>query len=296
VGDGGTNISAISIVSNILVRGRCIQLELKSVSPGFISVWSRRSEKRNGLFKERGVASIAIGFEKSRLIGPSRMISKSSDPAILFDLDGTLVDTAYRHVTSWAAALEDAGILVPEWKIHRRIGMSGRSLVRQLVREHGLHSSKIDVEQLEKAHDTVFNKLSSIQPLPGAENLLRYLTKHGVGWAIATTGGKQQTKKLLRTLRIPGKTVVVTGDDVAKAKPSPDVFVSAAKRLGIPVEYCIVVGDSVWDMLAAGRRRALSVGLLSGGYSQAELEQAGAFRVYADPADMLEHIEDIGLG
>jgi HAD superfamily hydrolase (TIGR01549 family) len=224
------------------------------------------------------------------------MISEASDPAILFDLDGTLVDTAYRHVTSWASALRDAGILVPEWKIHRRIGMSGRSLVRQLVREHGLHSRKIDVEQLEKMHDAVFNKsISSIQPLPGSEKFLRHLTRHGVRWAIATTGGKQQTKKLLRTLQIPAKAVVVTGDDVAKAKPSPDVFVTAAERLGVPVEHCIVVGDSVWDMLAAGRRRALSVGLLSGGYSQAELEQAGAFRVYADPADMLEHIEDIGI-
>jgi HAD superfamily hydrolase (TIGR01509 family) len=225
------------------------------------------------------------------------MISKASDPAILFDLDGTLVDSAYRHVTSWATALRDAGIFVPEWKIHRRIGMSGSSLVHQLLREHGPDSSKIDIQQLEKTHDTVFNKsISSIQPLPGAEKLIRYLAKHGVGWAIATTGGQQQTRKLLRRLRIPAKTVIVTGDDVAKAKPPPDIFVSAAKKLRVPVEHCVVVGDSVWDMLAAGRRRALSVGLLSGGYSQAELQQAGAFRVYADPADMLEHIEDIGLG
>ncbi|HLV88325.1 MAG TPA: HAD family hydrolase [Candidatus Sulfotelmatobacter sp.] len=225
------------------------------------------------------------------------MISKSTDPAILFDLDGTLVDTAYRHVSAWAAALRDAGILVPEWKVHRRIGMSGRSLVRQLAREHGLRSSRIDIGQLEKTHDTVFNEsISTIQPLPGAEKLLQYLTKHRVGWAIATTGGRQQARKLLGALRISAKAVLVTGDDVAKAKPSPDVFVIAAKRLKAPVEQCVIVGDSVWDMLAAGRRRALSVGLLSGGYSQAELEQAGAFRVYTDPADMLEHIEDLGLG
>jgi len=224
------------------------------------------------------------------------MVSKTNDPAILFDLDGTLLDTAYRHVTAWASALRDAGVLVPEWKIHRRIGMNGRALVRQLIREHGSHSSRIDVERLEKTHDTVFNRsISFIQPLPGAQKLLRHLTKSGVRWAIATAGGKQQTKKLLRRLPIPTKTVVVTGDDVAKAKPSPDVFVSAADRLGVPVEDCVVVGDSVWDMLAAGRRRALAVGLLSGGYSEAELEQAGAFRVYSDPADMLEHIEDIGL-
>jgi HAD superfamily hydrolase (TIGR01509 family) len=225
------------------------------------------------------------------------MISKSSNPAILFDLDGTLVDSAYRHANAWAAALNEAGIIVPEWKIHRRIGMSGRVLVRQLVREQGVRSSEIDVKQLEKRHDTVFNKsLSSIQPLPGAEKLLRHLSRHGVKWAIATTGGKEQTKRLLRTLWIPAKAVVVTGDDVAKAKPAPDIFVSAAQRLGAHVEDCVVVGDSVWDMLAAGRRRALSVGVLSGGYSQSELEQAGAFRVYADPADMLEHIEDVGLG
>jgi beta-phosphoglucomutase-like phosphatase (HAD superfamily) len=124
------------------------------------------------------------------------MISKATDPAILFDLDGTLVDTAYRHVTSWAAALREAGILVPEWKIHRRIGMSGRSLVRQLVREHGSHSLKIDPEQLEEKHDAVFNKsMSSIQPLPGAEKLLRYLTKHGVGWAYCNDGQKTTNEK-----------------------------------------------------------------------------------------------------
>jgi HAD superfamily hydrolase (TIGR01509 family) len=220
---------------------------------------------------------------------------RPSDPAILFDLDGTLIDTAYRHVTSWAAALREAGIVVSEWKIHRRIGMSGGSLVRQLVREHGLRLES-QLEKLEKRHDFFFREsLSSIQPLPGSEALLRHLSQLGVGWAVATTGGKEQTRKLLRKLRTPTKLIVVTGDDVAKGKPSPDVFVAAANRLRVPIENCIVVGDSIWDMLAAGRRRALSIGLLSGGYSQAELEQAGAFRVYADPADMLDHIEDIGL-
>jgi beta-phosphoglucomutase-like phosphatase (HAD superfamily) len=106
-------------------------------------------------------------------------------------------------------------MLVPEWKIHRRIGMSGRSLVHQLVCEHGLRFSKIDIEQLEKKHDTVFNKSTTfIQPLPGTEKLLR---PRPAWWAIATTGGKGQTKKLVRMLRIPARTVVVTGDDVAKA-------------------------------------------------------------------------------
>jgi HAD superfamily hydrolase (TIGR01509 family) len=107
-----------------------------------------------------------------------------------------------------------------------------------------------------------------------------------VRWAIATTGGRRQTKRMLRRLKIQAK-VVVTGDDVERAKPSPEVFVLAAQRLGVPIENCVVVGDSVWDMLAAGRSKALGVGILGGGYSQEELERSGAFRVYADPSEML---------
>jgi phosphoglycolate phosphatase-like HAD superfamily hydrolase len=125
--------------------------------------------------------------------------------------------------------------------------------------------------------------------------LVRQLVRD-LPWAIATTGGRKQTERLLEVLGLSPKTIVVTGDEVVKAKPSPDVFVLAAQRLRVPIERCIIVGDSIWDMLAAGRRRALGVGVLSGGYSQEELEQSGAFRVYEDPADLLKHIEDLGIG
>jgi HAD superfamily hydrolase (TIGR01549 family) len=227
-------------------------------------------------------------------------VSKAStvqNPALLFDLDGTLIDTAYEHALAWSSALRAASMAVPTWKIHRHIGMSGKSLVGQLVREHGSRARKIDVEQLEKKHDEEFTKmLGRIQPLPGSSELLRKLTRMNVPWAIATTGNRKQTDRLLRILSFRSKIVIVTGDEVEKAKPSPDVFITAANRLKTPIDHCIVVGDSVWDMLAAGRRRALAVGLLSGGYSRAELGQSGAFRVYADPADMLDHIEDLGIG
>ncbi|MGA9389826.1 MAG: HAD-IA family hydrolase [Candidatus Sulfotelmatobacter sp.] len=128
-----------------------------------------------------------------------------------------------------------------------------------------------------------------------ATQLLRELSRRGVRWAIATTGNQKQTERMLKVLRIPPSVPVVTGDDVAKAKPSLDIFVLAAERLGVPIGDCIVTGDSIWDVLAAGRKRALPVGLLCGGYSQEELERAGAFRVYADPADMLLHLEDLGI-
>src|SRR5579859_7483960 len=189
------------------------------------------------------------------------MSPQSFDPAILFDLDGTLIDTAYEHVTAWSGALQSADIFIPQWKIHRRIGMNGRSLVRQLLREHA--SPKVNLDKLEKKHDALFSRMiARLEPLPGAEKLLRHLTQVRVPWAIATTGNKDQTKKLLRVLRIPANAKVITGDDVAKAKPSPDVFVAAARQLNVPIEHCIVVGDSIWDMLAAGRRRALAVGVL----------------------------------
>ena len=125
--------------------------------------------------------------------------------------------------------------------------------------------------------------------------MLRYLSQSGIRWAIATTGNRKQTTSLLQDLKVPEPGVVVTGDDVRKAKPSPDVFVFAAKRLRVSIENCIVVGDSPWDMLAAGRRRALGIGILAGGYSKGELEESGAFRVYSDPAEMLLHIEDLGI-
>ena len=226
----------------------------------------------------------------------SQRSRKPADPAILFDLDGTLLDTVYDHVTAWSAALASAGIIVPKWKIHRRIGMNGKSLVNQLLRELKNAPKKVDIEALEKKHDAEFQKAGPCpEPLPGANDLLEYLSRRGIKWAIATTGGKQQTKRLLKNLSILKQVIIVTGDDVANAKPSPDIFVLAAQRLRVPIDDCIVIGDSVWDVLAAGRKRALPVGLLCGGYSQEELERAGAFRVYADPADMLMHIEDLGV-
>ena len=224
------------------------------------------------------------------------MSTHASPPPILFDLDGTLIDTVYQHVISWSAALTESGVEIPSWKIHRRIGMSGKSLAKQLLREPEVRKRRVDLDKAECRHDVLFLKANNNpRVLPGAQLLLNHLTANQIPWAIATTGREKQTKHLLQNLRLPKNTPVVTGDDVAQAKPSPDIFLLAAERLGVAMEDCIVVGDAIWDMLAAGRRRALAVGMLTGGYSKPELEESGAFRVYADPADMLLHIEDLGI-
>jgi HAD superfamily hydrolase (TIGR01549 family) len=218
-------------------------------------------------------------------------------PAILFDVDGTLIDSVYEHVSAWSEALRSAGIVLPKWRIHRRIGMSGKSFLRELLRPMGrnpLPPSQIRV--LEQKHDAEFSKvISGLQPLPGAKELLKHLSAVRVKWAIATTGNSAQTKRLLKLLKIPKNIPVITGDDVAKTKPAPDAFVLAAGRLGVSIRDSIVVGDSTWDLLAAVRKSALGVGMLSGGSSQDELERAGAFRVYADPDDMLAHLEQLGI-
>jgi len=221
---------------------------------------------------------------------------ESKLPAVLFDLDGTLIDSVYEHVSSWWDTLDSAGIRVAKWKIHRRVGMSGKSFVKELLRELSPEGEYPDLEKLEQDHDARFSRMiPHLHPLPGAEELLEHLREAAAPIAIATTGNQKQTGLLLKQLRLPRNMPVITGDDVAKAKPSPDIFVAAAKRLKVDLSDCIVVGDSVWDMLAAGRKRALPVSLLSGGYGSDELEQAGAFRVYRDPLDMLEHLEQVGL-
>jgi HAD superfamily hydrolase (TIGR01549 family) len=225
----------------------------------------------------------------------ARELGRSDLPAVLFDLDGTLIDSVYHHVITWSEALESAGIVFAKWKIHRRVGMSGKSFVQELLRELPKRP-RVNIEHLEQQHDSKFFRvIPRLKPLPGTNELLAHLSRRKVRIAIATTGNRKHTEAILKLLKIPAGMPVVTGDDVEKAKPSPDVFVAAAERLNADISDCIVVGDSVWDLLAAGRKSALGVGLLSGGYGQEDLERAGAFRVYSDPGDLLMHIEQLGL-
>jgi len=229
-----------------------------------------------------------------------RVVPKASSaqalPALLLDLDGTLVDSVYEHVMAWREALEDAEIRLPNWKIHRRIGMSGRLFLPALLRELGRKTDKGEIQSIEKVRSVIFSKrIPEIRILPGATELLAFFGKIGLRWALATSGERSQVEQLLRGLRVPPGVPIITGDDVKTAKPAPDTFLLAAQRLAVSAQESIVIGDSPWDLLAAQRMKALGVGLLSGGYSESELERAGAYRVYEDPADLLEHIEELGI-
>jgi HAD superfamily hydrolase (TIGR01509 family) len=221
----------------------------------------------------------------------------AATPAFLFDLDGTLVDSVYQHVLAWREALERSGISLAVWRIHRRIGMSGGLFVNALLRETG--QASVPREQAERArqyHAEAYARLvNQVRPLPGARELLAYLTEAGVPWAIATSGWLESARPALEMLNVGPDAAIVTRDQVRHAKPDPDLFLAAARKLGAQIGASVVVGDSVWDLLAARRARALSVGLLSGGYGEDELARAGAYRVYQDPADLLRHLDEVGV-
>jgi HAD superfamily hydrolase (TIGR01509 family) len=217
-------------------------------------------------------------------------------PAFLFDLDGTLIDSVYQHVIAWQAALSRLDIDLSVWRIHRRIGMSGGLFVSALLRETGRTLSEADIAMLQEAHHREYlAQAGSVRPLPGAADLLAALTDRKVAWAIATSGYRATAHHALAMLGLADDAPMVTRDMVAHAKPDPDLFLAAAALLGVAPQHSFVVGDSVWDLLAARRAGALGIGVLSGGYGREELERAGAYRVYADPAEMLTRLEEVGV-
>jgi HAD superfamily hydrolase (TIGR01509 family) len=216
--------------------------------------------------------------------------------AFLFDLDGTLVDSVYQHVLAWQDALDQMNIEVSVWRIHRKVGMSGGLFANALMRETGRTMSAEDIARVRELHGAAYRgRTPQVRPLPGARELLKRLSELDVPWAIATSGYLESAGPTIKLLDLPEDVPIVTRDEVKHAKPDPDLFLTAAERLDVDITDSVVVGDSVWDLLAARRARALGVGLLSGGYGLEELERAGAYRVYEDPADLLIHLDEVGV-
>jgi len=217
-------------------------------------------------------------------------------PAFLFDLDGTLIDSVYQHVIAWRTALARLSIDLSVWRIHRRIGMSGGLFVSALLRETGRTLSGDDIAMLRIWHSEEYlAQADSVRPLPGAAELLATLTELKIPWAIATSSYQVTAVRALEMLGLLPDAPLVTRDEVARAKPDPDLFLAAAALLGVEARNAFVVGDSVWDLLAARRAGAIGIGVLSGGYGREELERAGAYRVYADPADLLARADEVGV-
>jgi HAD superfamily hydrolase (TIGR01549 family) len=216
--------------------------------------------------------------------------------AMIFDLDGTLIDTVYAHVYAWQQALSELGMAIDGWKIHRRIGMSGGLFARAVARELGRDLTDAETRELQERHGKLFRDLLPVRrPLPGAVDLLQLLASHGVPHGVATSGGRPDIDASLEALGVGPGVPVVGRQDVRRAKPEPDLFLACAQRLGADPVDCYVVGDAVWDVLAARRARMLFVGVLTGGYGEDELTRAGAFRVFRDTADLTAAIDELGV-
>ncbi len=215
---------------------------------------------------------------------------------LIFDLDGTLVDTVYAHVLAWQKALAEAGMALDGWRIHRRIGMSGGLFTRAVGRELGRERPPDVAQSLQRRHGELFSTLlPERRPLPGAVALLKFLGASRVPFGIATSGQRPEINISLEVLEVGKDVVVVERGDVLRAKPEPDLFLACQQRLGLRAEDCYVVGDAVWDLLAARRAGMLSIGLLSGGYGEDELSRAGAFRVYRDPLELHHSLDELGV-
>jgi HAD superfamily hydrolase (TIGR01509 family) len=219
-------------------------------------------------------------------------------PALIFDLDGTLVDTVYAHVFAWQKAFQEGGLAIDGWRIHRKIGMSGGLFTRAAGREIGHDLSDEQARELQDIHDRLFRELlppEDRRPLPGAVEILKTLRDRGVTHGIATSGRRPGIDASLAALGVPDDMVVIQRNDVARAKPEPDLFLECARQLEVEPDECYVIGDAVWDLLAARRAKMLSIGLLSGGYGADELQAAGAYRVYRDAAELQSSLDELGV-
>jgi HAD superfamily hydrolase (TIGR01549 family) len=216
--------------------------------------------------------------------------------ALIFDLDGTLVDSVYPHTLAWQKTLSEFGMVCVASDIHRGIGMSGTLLVKSLARKQGRTLSEPQIEKLSHRHAQLFHELApTCNPLPGAVELLKFLTKAKIRHGIATSGKPEEIKGALQGLSLTRATMVIDGSMVQKVKPEPDLFLLCQQKLKVKPHDCLVVGDAVWDIHAARRSSILSVGLRSGGCAEQDLYNAGAMRVYADAAELLANIDELGF-
>ena len=216
--------------------------------------------------------------------------------ALIFDLDGTLVDSVYAHVLAWQLAFAEAGMPIDGWRLHRRMGMSGGLFKRAVMRELGRTVSMPRLKALDKRHSQLFHQfLPKPRPLPGAIELLRFLRRKKIIHGIATSNHRPHINPSLKILGIGKEVVVVERGDVARAKPEPDLFLECQERLVVEARDCYVIGDAVWGLMAARRAGMLSIGLLSGGYGEEELIRAGAFRVFRDASELHNYLDELGV-
>ncbi|OBA96963.1 HAD family hydrolase [Mycobacteriaceae bacterium 1482268.1] len=217
----------------------------------------------------------------------------SDVPAVLFDIDGTLVDSNYLHVHAWSRAFAEEGIPVEAWRIHRSIGMDGTRLLQSL-------SGDADEDAQQRIKDLHLRYLKESAPLmrrlPGARELLERSRSRGLQVVLASSSSEDELALSLPVLDCDDLVAATTSSkDVDVAKPEPSIIEVALDRAGVDADSAVYVGDAVWDIIACDRAGVRAIGLLSGGVSAMELEKAGAEAVFENPADLVDHFDDTCL-
>ena len=220
-------------------------------------------------------------------------MTDAAPSAVLFDIDGTLVDSNFLHVHAWTLAFAEAGHPVDAWRIHRRIGMGSGRLLDELLGDDADRLAD-DVKERHTAH---YAELADqLRPFAGAQDLVRMLADRGLRVVLSTSAAPDEVEKLRAVLDVDDLVQVTGADDVEEAKPEPDLVQAALELADVPAERAVFVGDSVWDVAAAGRAGVVCIGVLSGGTSEAELLDAGAATVVEDAAALLRDLDATPIG
>jgi HAD superfamily hydrolase (TIGR01509 family) len=210
---------------------------------------------------------------------------------VLFDVDGTLVDTTYLHTVAWWEALRQQGADVPMAKIHRAIGMGSDKLLDHLL---GPARDREKDERASTAHDVLYGAWwERLRPLPGATELLQAVAGRGHAVVLASSAKESELEQLRRVVGAEDVIAAATSSaDAEQSKPAPDILQAAIDQSNVDPRAAVFVGDSVWDVQAAARLGIPCIGLACGGTSADELREAGAVATYDDPAALLAAIDD----
>jgi phosphoglycolate phosphatase-like HAD superfamily hydrolase len=211
-------------------------------------------------------------------------------PAVVFDVDGTLLDTVYLHVMAWWEAFDEAGHAVSCYDIHRTIGRGSSDLVERLIGTPD--------ESLVQAHSDKWKPLlDRCRPFHQVPELLRHCAERGLTVVWATSGSSSDAERFQEIVGCQDAvSAVVNSEDIADSKPAPDIVLAALEKAGVPAERAVMVGDTVYDVEAARAAGVACIGVLAGGISEAEMREAGAAAVYGNPAELLEHFDSSPLG
>jgi HAD superfamily hydrolase (TIGR01509 family) len=214
-------------------------------------------------------------------------------PAVLFDVDGTLVDSNFLHVHAWYRAFRDARIGVEAWRIHRSIGMDGSTLVSSLAGDCDDDTRS----RLKDLHSRYYRETAPLlRPLPGARELLQAVHKLGLQIVLATSAPEDELSMLREVLASDDLVSAVTSSkDVDTAKPQPDIVQVALDRAGADAANAVFIGDTVWDVEACERAGVPTIAVLSGGVSRGELQTAGAIAVFEDPGDLCAQLDNTAI-